>query len=394
MPEPARHYLEKLHCRGNLWIVGSVDRTVRLLVGIALIALAACSTPERGAAPKAALPARVETAVRPGWPTSFVSERTQPDGRTIVGVSDTSTGKLRRTLYVSRGGSVSGTAITPTGDVWITINRGPTMLGHVMGGNPQPRSCASTVIEVSPKTGATHVVLRGGNDELIADAQPSPAGDRVAYLHSGCATSYFDNSVQIRDRRSGRVITIGARLPRCHLLFQPRWTADGRHLAVLYGPASTSDFRGAPGTCSQPRASHLVVLSAQQGSSGVAGNIAPVDERCSVNAIAITRRGFAAVEQCSNGRYPEPVFIDGATRLLRYSPTLRILARSALGQCEDGASMAGQRSTDEVVISTYQYCGGYSNIQPVTKVVVASDDRTHQLVAVPGGQLSFDDISY
>jgi hypothetical protein len=310
-------------------------------------------------------------------------------------VSDLRTGKLLRTLYVvpNDGSRISGTAIARTGDIWITINRGPTMLGHVAGGDPQPRTCASTVIDISPATGASHVMLRGGNDELITDAQPSPTDDRVAYLHAGCATSYFDNSLQIQDRSSGRVITIGAQLPRCVALFQPRWTADGHLLALGYGASSTPDFRGAQGTCSVPEPSRLVVVSAQHGSAGIDGATAPIDPRCQVNAIAITRSGPAAIEQCSGGTFPGPSYIAGATHLIRYSPTLAILARSALGQCQDGASIAGQPSTDQVIISTYQYCPG-GTAPPLTKVFNAPGNQPHQLLALPGGYTSIDDISY
>jgi hypothetical protein len=369
---------------------------VRWLCGTAFIVLAACSTPTHGAGPKPTVPTRADSTARIGSPTAFVAEQTQPDGRTIVGEFDASTGKLRRTLFVVRDFWVSGTAITRTGDVWITLNRGPASMSDVAGGDPQPHSCASTVIAISPDTGTSHVVIRGGDDELITDAQPSPTDDRVAYLHSGCASSYFNNVLEIRNRNSGRVITIGGQLPRCHFLDQPRWSADGHRVALVYGPASTTNFRGAEGTCSEPRASQLVVVSAQHGSAGVEGNAAPIEGPCSVNAIAITLHGLAAVEQCTGDTagMPHGLHINGPTRLIRYSPMLRILARSALGQCQDGASMAGQRSSDEVVISTYQYCAGGSNIQPVTKVVVAPGNQPRQLLALPGGQLSIAYISY
>jgi hypothetical protein len=369
---------------------------VKWLCGTAFIVLAACGAPSHGFGPTPTVPARPDATAKAGSPASFVSELMRPDGRVIVGLSDAATGKLLRTLYVVHGFGVSGTAVARTGDIWITLDRGPAPRSDVAGGDPQPYSCASKVIDISPDTGATHVVMRGGNDELITEAQPSPTDDRVAYLHSGCATSYFNNSLQIRDRDSGHVISIGEQLPRCHVLEQPRWSADGRRIALIYGPASTTDFRGGQGTCSQPRSSRLVVVSAARGSAQIAGNVASLERLCSVNAIAITRHGLAAVEQCTKGTggIPQGVYIDGPTRLIRYSPTLRILARSALGQCEDGASMAGRSSSDEVVISTYQYCGGTNNTPPVTKVVVVPGNQPRPLLALPGGQLSIDDISY
>ena len=166
-------------------------------------------------------------------------------------------------------------------------------------------------------------------------------------------------------------------------------------MAVLYGPASTSDFRGANGTCSEPRASKLAVVSAQHGSAGIVGNVAPIEPQCSVNAIAVTRHGWAAVEQCDDrSRLPyNSLYIAGPTRLVRYSPSLNIVARAALGRCQDGASMAGQPASDEVVISTYLYCGGQNHSQPVTWVFVATGNQPQQLLVLPGPQLSIGFMS-
>ena len=77
----------------------------------------------------------------------------------------------------------------------------------------------------------------GGDDLAARGVQPSPTGDRIAYLHSGCAASYFDNSLEVKDLTTDAVVSIGARLPRCHILTTPRWSLDGAKLAILYGAA-------------------------------------------------------------------------------------------------------------------------------------------------------------
>jgi hypothetical protein len=328
-------------------------------------------------------------------PDTFVSVRTVPTGSgasTIVAISDARTGKVLRTLLTepaSSGTQVSGTAIAPTGDVWITLNRGPSMGGHVAGGDPHPHSCMSTLVRINPRTLKQSSESLGNNNELVSDMQPSPTGDRIAYLHAGCATSYFDNSLRIKDLTSGRVVSIGAGLPRCHVLANPRWTLDGRNLAFLYGAAIGPTYTGALGTCSEWGPSHLVVASAQRSQRGADGSTAPADPGCEVNALAVTSDGYAGVEHCGSSFY-----ISGPARLIRYDRALKPASRSPLGQCENGASIAGNRSSAAVIISTYQFCGGNNVPEPTTKVFADSGPGPRQLASIPGGYTAVDHIAY
>jgi hypothetical protein len=332
-----------------------------------------------------------------GAPTTFVSVRNSPTSNTavIVAISDARTGKPLRTLLtlptlpVGDGTRVSGTAIAPNGDVWITLNRGPSMRGHVNGGDPQPHSCASTLVKIDPRTLKKRTEPLGNDDVLVSDVQPSPTGDRIVYLQSGCATYYFDDSLRVEDLTTGRVVSVGAGLPRCHVIGDPRWTLDGRNIAFLYGAAIGPTYTGALGTCSQWGPSHLAVASAQRSQRGAEGSTAPAGPGCEVNAIAVTRDGYAGVEHCGS-----ELFISGPTNLIRYDRALKPVSRSQLGQCENGASIAGNRTSAEVIISTYQFCGGNSVPEPTTKVFTDSGNGPRQVASIPGGYTAVDHIAY
>ncbi len=306
-------------------------------------------------------------------------------------VYDALTGRVLRTLFSAPAGAsnISGTAIGPSGDVWITVNTGPRLIGHIDGGGPIAHTCTSTVYRVDPRTGTRTTVLRGTDDELITDAQPSPTGDRIAYLHSGCATSYFNNSLVVKDLASGHVVEIGAGLPRCHLLYGPRWTADGDHLAVVYGKAGTTNYSGPQGTCSESGPNALVVVSARLSSPGIAGATAATTPGCAVSAATVTKSGFAAVEHCG-----APLFIGGPVRLVRYDAALHVTATTALGQCENGSSIGGDTRTDTVIVSTYQFCPSDTRLDPVTKVFVDTVSKPRQLLALPGGYTAVDRIAF
>jgi hypothetical protein len=328
-----------------------------------------------------------------GWPSTFVSTRPAPGGNGfVVAVSDARTGALLKTIaeIPSAGGTnVTGTAITRDGHVWVTLNRGPSMTGHIAGGGPIARTCSSEVRDYDPKNGTYTTVLRGGDNELISDVQPNPTDDRVAYTHSGCATYYFDASVQVKNLRTGDVVTIGAGLPRCHFIQNPRWTQNGTGLVFSYAKASTPHYDGPNGTCSDLKAGAIVVVSAQRSQPGVDGSTTPADPGCSINAATVTDDGYAALEQCGTSS-----FIIGPVRLLRYDGDLRPLSRVSLGRCQNGASIAGTTKSSDVVISMYQFCGANALPPPATNVFVAGNAGVRKILAIPGGDTALDHLSY
>jgi hypothetical protein len=361
------------------------------VVAVIAVSVAAISATDRGSHAPVATGRGSHSPASVAAPTTFVSSRFGSGGRTLIVLSDARTGAVVKTLLSVPsvpGTSVSGTAIAPNGEVWVTLNTGPACTSNGNGCGPKPHSCSSTVIAVSIQTGTERTVLRGGDDELITDVQPSPTGDRIAYLHSGCVTSFFDNSLRIRNHGNGRVVSIGDALPRCHLLFQPRWTADGKHLAVVYAEASTPNYQGGQGTCSQPKAATLVVVSAEASQPRVEGPAAPLDAGCEVDAIAVTEDGYAGIEHCG------AIYISGPVRLVRYTRDLRPTTHALLGQCEDGASLAGNVHTDTVIASTYQFCNPPDTTPPTTKVFLATSSHLQLLLALPGGATEVDHIAF
>jgi hypothetical protein len=326
-----------------------------------------------------------------GWPTSFVSTRVDPNGRGVaVDVSNVRTGAVLKTIAdisTTDGTSVTGTAITAHGHVWVTLNRGPTMVGRIAGGDPKPHTCASEVRDYDPKNGRYTTVLRGGDDELLSDVQPSPTDDRVAYLHSGCATYYFDNAVQVMDLTTGHVEDVSpSDLPRCHLIDDPRWSKDGSAVAYVYGYATTENYTGPNGTCSEVGPAIVQVDAVAPGGDSARSKLAA----CSTSALAVSGDGYTAIERCG----PAPSFVSGYVHLVRYDSRLRAISAVALGRCENGASIAGTPKSSDVVISMYQFCGGNALPPPATNVFVASNAGVRKILAVPGGETALDHLSY
>jgi hypothetical protein len=335
-----------------------------------------------------------------GWPETFVSTRVSESATgaptSTVAISDARTGRALRTLYTlpSDGTRVSGTAIAPGGDIWITVNRGPKMLGHTADGNPQPHTCASTVMTVDPHSGASRTVFTGGDDELLTDAQPSPDGHRVAYLHGGCAAARTVERLEVRQLDSGQVTDLHVSSTPCNSLFDPRWTADGRDLA--FGQADSGQ------DCNTPAAAKLAVVSAEPVPPTTPPVSVATAPNCSVAAVTTTADGFASVEQCRapNSQFPEPIFIDGPVQLVRYDRDLKPMSRVSLGQCDDGASIAGTPRSQTVIVSNYQFCAGGAS-SPANKLFVddpagrvAADTGLRLITTIYLGETAIDQLSF
>ena len=290
----------------------------------------------------------------------------------------------------SDGTRVSGTAIGPDGDIWITVNRGPKLLGHTFNGNPQPHTCASTVMTVDPRTGASHTVFTGGDDELLTDAQPSPDGHRVAYLHGGCAAARTVESLEVRQLDSGQVtdLHVSSTSTPCNFLFDPRWTADGRDLAVgLADPGQD---------CNTPAAAKLAVVSAESVPPTTPVVSVAAAPNCSLAAVTTTADGFASVEQCRvpNSQFPEPIFIDGPVQLVRYDRDLKPISRVSLGQCDDGASIAGTPRSSAVIVSNYQFCAATGASAPANKLFADDAAGLRLITTVYLGETAFDQLAF
>jgi hypothetical protein len=240
---------------------------------------------------------------------------------------------------------------------------------------------------VDPRTGASHTVFAGGDDELLTDVQPSPDGHRVAYLHGGCAARTVE-TLEVRQLDSGQVTDLYVSSTPCNSLFEPRWTADGRDLA--FGQADPSP------DCNTPAAAKLAVVSAESVPPPTPPVSVASAPNCSVAAVTTTADGFASVEQCraQTSQFPEPIFIDGPVQIVRYNRDLEPISRVSLGQCDDGASIAGTPRSSAVIVSNYQFCAATGAQVPATKLF-ADDAAGLRLITTDYlSETAFDQLAF
>jgi hypothetical protein len=315
----------------------------------------------------------------------------------VVAVSSARTGAiLERLLTVASTSYVSGTAITRTRDVWVTTNHGPKLISDVAGGDPQPHTCGSTVHQIDPRTGKIRTVLQGTDNELISDVQPSPTGNRIAYIYSACVTdpNFPIDSLQVKDLTTGHVATVGTADSRCHSFSSPRWTPDGADVVFVYDKRSGSPLTaGRDDGCAQlpvaEGAAHLAVVPV--GRTGFRGPVRPAaaDPGCSVNAVAATSDGYAAVEACG----VRNLYLFGPVRLVRYNKALQPVSRGRLGPCQNGAWMAGDLKSHAVVVAFDQDCVD-GNVGRVTRVLTDTGEGPRQVLALPAGEEFLTNIAY
>ena len=333
-----------------------------------------------------------------GAPTSFVSTRglSYTHGGVVVAVSSARTGViLERLLSVPSTSYVSGTAITRTGDVLVTTDHGPKFINDGQDGDPQPHTCGSTVHQIDPRTGTIRTVLRGTDNELISDVQPSPTGNRIAYIESACVTDFnFPiDSLKVKDLTTGHVSTVGPVDSRCHSFSNPRWTSDGSNLVFVYdkrggSPLTAPQSNGCAQLTVAEGAAQLAVVAV--GRSGLSAPVRPVpaDPGCSVSAVAATSDGYAAVEACG----VKDLYLYGPVRLVRYNETLQPVSRARLGPCQNGVWMAGDLKSNAVVVAVDQDCD--ANGGRVTKVLADTGHGPRQLLVLTGGEPAVTNISY
>jgi len=335
-------------------------------------------------------------------PSTFVSVRIGFDDRQrpcnegskgpchdAVVLSDPNTGQILKVIHDLPwdGMQVSGLALARDGRLWVSLGSGPACTSGVAGCGPRPYTCRSRVLELDLVRGTTKSILRGGDDELIAAAEPSPTGRSVAYLHSGCATSYFNDSIRIEDLDTGRTESIAAALPRCHGLGPPHWTADARHLVFTYSAASDGLYSGAAGTCSMPEPSVIETVDATRSQPKVTGSAVAADPDCEISDARPMKSGYLALESCGGQNF------DGPLRILRFDAGLRITSRRSIGRCGSG-EVSLDRAMQHALITTYQYCGGLRTADPITRVFVEKNGDPKLTFSVPGGDLNPSSIAW
>jgi hypothetical protein len=146
-------------------------------------------------------------------------------------------------------------------------------------------------VTFDPATQTSSIVLALPSSVLVADALPSPDARWVVMAVGGCATSYFDEHLVVRDMRSGRQWTIGADAAPCHALFGAAWSSDGSELVFPYGPSILSrQTHFVPSdSCSAPRFSRLVVVAARRSSNSTSWKPIMADRGCSYQAATFDR---------------------------------------------------------------------------------------------------------
>jgi hypothetical protein len=374
---------------------------VRALLPLSLITaamLAACSA---GANPAAGHPNPGTAAARPApssnvltgrlgaatVPARFVALSNWPAHPGIAAYESQTGAMVRRILPASRDGmTVTGLSIDRSGNLWITYSRGPHLKAPgVMGGDPQPDTCANEIAVLHPTTGRVSVFLRSGANVLISDAAISPDGRLVAYLESGCATGYFNSHLAVMDAASGQSWTIGGQIPRCHFITGPEWTSDDRDLVVAYSPAASARYRGPQGSCLAPRRAELVEVSATASQPELTGTTAAAQEHCQITASASLSNGqVLAIEACGAQGY-----LAGPARLLVYDRQLRLVHDFQLGQCTDGNDLSTDVSGSAALVSAYLYCNPPGTRQPVSRLWSYSGGVLRPIARVPQGTLAW-----
>lgn len=301
---------------------------------------------------------------------------------------DSRTGDVvRQLLPGSRDGmAVSGLSVDRSGNVWVSYSSGPALKAPgVMGGDPQPDTCAGEIAVLHASTGRVSVFLRTTDNVLIRGLAISPDGQRLAYLESGCATGYFNSYLRVADVTSGRSWTIGQQIPRCHTITAPAWTPDSSDLVVGYAPPASAHWNGPQGACLAPLREELVEVSATDAQPLLRGRTAQADAHCEVTSAAAVAGGRAlAIEACGHQG-----FGTGPAELLLYDSRLHLARHLPLGRCTDGNDLGANLTGTQVLVSAYLFCNPPGTTQPVTRLWSYRDGVLRLVTKVPGGGSPF-----
>jgi hypothetical protein len=343
-----------------------------LAAGTVAVSAVACTsaTGDTGSAPERGVTSSsgAVAAAIPGWrvgPGQFVSLRFAPkdeqgpgpDGFLEVALSSARTGAIIRRLLpasYSDGTQVAGLALDRAGNLWITYSRGPAYGGDTASGDPQPDSCGGQVDIVHAGTGKVSVFLRMGSNVLLSGATPSPDGQLLAYLESGCATGYFNDYLRVTRLSTGRNWTIGQDLSPCHSVSAPSWDASGTTLLLGYGPSAETGHPRDDGVCTVPWRPRLVAVAATAAQTGLHGQVATADPGCKISSAAGLARAstsdgtsgsIIAAETCGSA----PEYTGGQAQLLVFDGNLHPAARYSLGDCSDDDLGVDQTGTSTLI---------------------------------------------
>ena len=321
------------------------------------------------------------------------SDPVRKDG---VDALSAATGRVIRQVAPAQrdGMQVAGISRADGHSLLVTYARGPACTSDIAGCGPRPNTCGARVVRINIETGTTTTVWRLGADQLLGSARLSPDGSMLAALASPCVPSYFNDHLVVRRMTDGATWTIGAGLPRCHLLGAPQWAGNGAQLLVTYAPATgTTPYSGADGTCSSFGDSSLKIVDATKPQPELAGpGLAPAPT-CSWQATATTSTDVFAVQACGH----DANRLDGPVSLIRLSTALRSTGRWSVGRCTGGNNLTAS-PTQGVLLAAYLFCNppprGQPQQNPSTTLFHLQNNKLQRVGVVNGGTTAWDDLTW
>jgi hypothetical protein len=363
--------------RRTVCVMGNHTRSALLLASVCgLLTLASCGTARQSARdPLGSSPPLQEAAQRSGpsplvvgigrtrgsrqgsfislWPACACGKKT------VLEEFSLNNGQPLRALAriaSGLGAHVADPHADSRGDVWLTFSSGPRCTSGIAGCGPAPKSCSGTAVRFDPITGSTTTELTSPRSILVSDTLPSPNGRRVAMTAGGCATSFFNQHIVVRDLRSRRTWTIGADAAPCHALGDPAWNPDGSQLVFPYGPSVLSrHVRVTSGTCEAARFSRLVVVPAERSSPTTAWTLMRADHGCSYQAATFDSWGIAAIEGCVQGEPRGQYSVNGGNAyLVQLNSRHHVILRLKLARGFNQGDIDNDPRTGTVLVSEYQ----------------------------------------
>ena len=278
---------------------------------------------------------------------------------TFLSLFDDHSGRhLRDLLHFDEGAQLqlAGFSRTADGSVVYATARGPSVRGHVNGGDPRPGSCGGTVYLLDARTGRVTSLFTVGKDWTVRAPVMSPDGRSVAYLSQACTATFADRLV-VRDLATGaerHVWAPGTSAARV------RWRGDGRQLVftVFYpDQRSPSDVP-----------SYVVVPSDADGAQSSSAVRHAPDQGCVVENAVYSRSGIQLVEGC-------PDEVTAPARLVQLrgdGPAVEWRTSTAL--CPSGMTAAYDPQGRLLVTATMR-CGGDAAPVDVVQVWEGRHDR-------------------
>lgn len=320
------------------WIVAAV-------IGAAGLLLTAC-----GAAPGQPAPVRSSAPGRGTSTGSFVAISVVGTGRPHLERFSLPSGAALGPIRASpTGPQLASSVVSSSGQIWVTTASGPRFRNGTVGGDPAPNSCHSSILELSPGSSRPSRTLKFGNSELVGDAVPNPAGNRVAYLESGCTTSFADPHIVIRSLSGGRDLTIGVGATPCHLMSPPSWSASGSQLAFTFNPSSlaAASSPSIQGACPAWHLGELAVASTARSSEMSGVRLVAAPSGCGYTAAVFDAWGIAAVETCGYEGL-------GAAHLVQLSGRLVVTETFALQPGSDPTWLSVAGGGRSVLVDEYE----------------------------------------